>query len=304
MTVHAPSSMRRRRFRGGLLLVLPVLVLGVLAAGPVSASGPDQRIIGGTPVPAGKYPFQAALLGQTFGSDDWARQFCGGSLIGPDTVLTAAHCVDFIGSGPDAELNIRDFRVVVGRTVLTTHQGQKRHVTSIAIHPRWDPSTGQFDAAVVTLDAPIKGITPIKLVTPGTDALQRPGRRVLAIGWGNVIQQPFGPGPGGIHYPHRLREVWVPLVSKSECVTAYAHDGTSDVDPVTMICAGRTNKDTCQGDSGGPLFVPASGGGYIEIGITSSGNGCGATGYPGIYTKLSNLSIGNFIQEAAGGAPV
>jgi Trypsin len=61
--------------------------------------------------------------------------------------------------------------VVVGRTVLTSTQGQKRRVAAISIHPRWDPETFSFDAAVVHLAAPINGIRPIMLVTPGVDAL-------------------------------------------------------------------------------------------------------------------------------------
>jgi len=66
-----------------------------------------------------------------------------------------------------------------------------------------------------------------------------------------------------------------------------------------------TNKDTCQGDSGGPLFFKVAGGpGYIQAGITSWGIGCGATGFPGVYTRLGNRRIGNFILGATGGVPV
>jgi secreted trypsin-like serine protease len=70
------------------------------------------------------------------------------------------------------------------------------------------------------------------------------------------------------------------------------------------LCAGRTNLDTCQGDSGGPLFFEAVGGGFIQAGITSWGIGCGAAGFPGVYTRLSNRGVGNFILSATGGVPV
>jgi secreted trypsin-like serine protease len=258
------------------------------------------KIVGGTAVPNGKYKFQAALLAQSFGTNDFQRQYCGGSLITPFEVLTAAHCVDFVGDDPE-QVPISDLRVVVGRTVLTSTQGQKRRVAAIDIHPRWNPVTFSFDAAVVHLASPVNGIRPVALVTPGVDALERPGTLATVTGWGNTIQQPAGPGGGGIHYPDRMREAQVPITSRAECRTVYAA-ADSPID-ATMLCAGRTNRDTCQGDSGGPLFFKAVGPGYIHAGITSWGVGCGATGFPGVYTRLSNRGVGNFILSATGGVP-
>jgi secreted trypsin-like serine protease len=81
--------------------------------------------VGGTAVPNGKYKFQAALLALSFGSNDFERQYCGGSLITPFEVLTAAHCVELVGDEP-GQLPVSDLRVVVGRTVLTSTQGHKR----------------------------------------------------------------------------------------------------------------------------------------------------------------------------------
>jgi secreted trypsin-like serine protease len=74
------------------------------------------KVVGGRPVPNGRYKFQAALLAQSLGNDDFQRQYCGGSLITPFEVLTAAHCVDFIGDAPD-QVPLSDLRVVVGPTV-------------------------------------------------------------------------------------------------------------------------------------------------------------------------------------------
>jgi secreted trypsin-like serine protease len=259
------------------------------------------KIVGGQPVPNGKYRFQAALLIQSLGNNDYQRQYCGGSLITPFQVLTAAHCVEFFGDDPE-QLPLSDLRVVVGRTVLTSTQGQKRRAAAISIHPRWNPNTFSFDVAVVHLASPINGIRPIALVTPGVDALERPGTLATVTGWGNTIQQPAGPGGGGVNFPDRMQEAKVPITSRAECATAYA---TADL-PITatMLCAGRTNLDTCQGDSGGPLFFKSTGPGFIQAGITSWGIGCGATGFPGVYTRLSNRGVGNFILEVTGGVPV
>ena len=263
--------------------------------------GVTTKIVGDQPVPNGKYRFQAALLAQSFGTDDWQRQYCGASLITPFEVLTAAHCVDFVGDEPE-QVPISDLRVVVGRTVLTSTQGQKRRVAAIDIHPRWDPVNFSFDVAVVHLASPVNGIRPVMLVTPGVDALERPGTLATVTGWGNTIQQPAGPGGGGVNYPDRMREAQVPITSRAECATVYANAG-APID-ATMLCAGRTNLDTCQGDSGGPLFFKAVGGGFIQAGITSWGFGCGATGFPGVYTRLSNRGVGNFILSVTGGVPV
>jgi secreted trypsin-like serine protease len=302
------------------VVVATLALMMALAGGPAALaaskrlpirSGPDgvsrasggvtTKIVGGTAVPNGKYTFQAALLAQSFGTNDFERQYCGGSLITPFEVLTAAHCVEFFGDEP-GQLPISDLRVVVGRTVLTSTQGQKRRVAAISIHPRWDPEIFSFDAAVVHLASPINGIRPIMLVTPGVDALERPGTLATATGWGNTIQQPAGPGGGGVSYPDRMREAQIPITSRAECRTAYASAGIT-ID-ATMLCAGRTNLDTCQGDSGGPLFFRAVGGGFLQAGITSWGIGCGATGFPGVYTRLSNRGVGNFILSVTGGVPV
>ena len=303
------------------VIVATLALMMVLAGGPAALaatkrlpikSGPNgvsrdsggvsTKIVGGTAVPNGKYKFQAALLAQSFGTNDWERQYCGGSLITPFEVLTAAHCVEFVGDEP-GQLPLSDLPVVVGRTVLTSTQGQKRRVAAISIHPRWDPATFSFDAAVVHLASPITGIRPVALVSPGVDALERPGTLATVTGWGNTIQQPAGPGGGGVSYPNRMQEAQVPITSRAECRTAYATAGLT-ID-ATMLCAGRTNLDSCQGDSGGPLFVKAVGSpGYIQVGITSWGVGCGATGFPGVYTRLGNRAVGNFVLNQTGGVPV
>ena len=298
-----------RRLGHGLVLTLLTLVLPVVpvaAAGPSGASAgtaPVPTVIGGEPVANGTYPFQAGILAMSFGDDDFQRQFCGGTLISPFHVLTAAHCVDFIGPD-DGMVPLDDIRIVVGRTALRSHQGERRHAAAVDFHPRWNSDTGSFDVGIVTLARPVENIEPIHLVSPGSDAMERPGTRLTATGWGNTIQQDPGPGSGGIHYPNRLRQVVVSLLSRTECTSAYTIDGVTYFDGRVSICAGSTGKDTCQGDSGGPLFVAAVTGGWIQVGITSSGIGCGATGYPGIYTRLSNRKVGNFILESTGGVPV
>jgi secreted trypsin-like serine protease len=293
----APIGVRRMRLVA-LVLVAAIAALGVgLDPAAAGASGQiDPRVVGGSPVAYGQYPFQTALLGLPFGPTAFEQQYCGGSLISASYVLTAAHCVDFVGFG----LPLHQLRLVIGRTVLTGPGGYVRSAASITIHPGWNPVTGRDDVAVVRLDRPVTGIQPIKPATPGTDALERPGRLATVTGWGDINQQDPGHEVPPV-YANRMRAGQVPIVADDECQAAYA--GNGPIFAATQICAGRTGHDTCQGDSGGPMFVAVPGG-YRQIGITSEGIGCASTGFPGIYTQVSALPIGNFIASATGGIPV
>jgi secreted trypsin-like serine protease len=278
--------MLRRRMAA--LAVAFAATMATVLTGTASAAPPP--VIGGTDVPNGKYPFMVTLQYEPFGPSAYDRHACGGTLIGPQAVLTAAHCV--YGLTPEI---IEDLSVIVGRTQLTdTSQGQSRGILEVFVHPGYNPEAGIGvpDVAVLILDDIVTGIQPVQLATPGTDALERPGRVVTAIGWGNTVQQETFPGGGGFVGADRLQEVNVPIVSDDECEISY--DGS--VEPAYEVCAGRTGKDTCQGDSGGPLFaaIPNSTR-VVQIGITSWGFGCGAAGFPGVYTQVSNEEVGAFI---------
>ncbi len=246
----------------------------------------DTRIIGGTAVPDGKYPFVAALLDTRNGSTAFYQQFCGGTLIDRDSVLTAAHCVYGEPASP--------LRVTVGRTVLDSNQGQKLAVSRIFVHPDYNPASSQaYDAAVLKLSGPVPGITPIKLATSSQDFLENPGRNATVAGWGNTNQQsPSMSEPD--YYVNRMREAQVPLVSDATAKSVYGNDYFSGL----MVAAGKTGKDTCQGDSGGPMFAKTNGL-YTQIGITSFGTGCGAPGYPGVYAEVNASSIRTFITNSA-----
>jgi secreted trypsin-like serine protease len=234
------------------------------------------------------------LLNTNNGSTAFEQQFCGATLIDGNSVLTAAHCVEGVEVEPASPL-----RVIVGRTVLDSNQGQERTVSQIFIHPDWDNSTFVNDAAVLKLSSPVSGITPIKLATSSQNILESPGRNATVAGWGNTVGQPADGSDAGSSYPNRMREAQVPIVSDSSAEQVYDPIyGPSGYIPPIQVAAGKTGKDTCQGDSGGPIFALA-GGKYRQIGITSWGIGCGASGYPGVYAEVNASSIRGFITTAA-----
>ena len=288
----AEGGMRERRYRGRYLLAALAIAMavGLGAAVPVLAQDEDgsihPQVVGGTPVPDGKYPFMTSIQADTSDRPPYKEHFCGGTLIDQDSVLTAAHCVFGESAAP--------LRVTVGRTVLDSNQGQKRSVSKIFIHPLYNPSLNDaHDAAVLKLSSPVSGIGPIKLATSNQDFLESPGRNATVAGWGNTIAQPAG-GSAGNSFPNRMREAQVPLVSDDQAASVY---GSSYFNSL-MVAAGKEGKDTCQGDSGGPMFAKVSSS-YRQIGITSFGIGCGADGFPGVYTEVNASPIRSFITNAA-----
>src|SRR5215210_92235 len=280
----------RRSVTRHLLAMVFAMVLGLSVAVPVFAAGGggiQPRIVGGTPVPNGDLRFVASLGNVNYGSTAYGRFFCGASLIDRDSVLTAAHCVKGTPKQP--------LRVTLGRTVLTSGQGQTRRVARISIHPRFEGVTSlTYDAAVLTLKNPVDGIAPIRLAGIAQNPLEKPGSLAKIAGWGNTIKQPPN-GSNGSNYPDRMREAWVPIVSDARARDAY---GPRYVGAL-MVAAGREGKDACNGDSGGPMFAALSGKRY-QIGITSFGRGCGARAYPGAYTEVNASAIRTFIVNAAG----
>jgi secreted trypsin-like serine protease len=283
------STVLRRSTARRLLIVVFGLTVGMIVTVPVFAAdgGIGPRVVGGEPVPDGDYPFVTSLGDTRYGGTAYIRHFCGASLIDRDSVLTAAHCVLDTPKWP--------LRVTVGRTVLSGGGGQTRRVSRIVIHPRFNGvSNAKYDAAVLTLNNPVRGIAAIRLAGASQDELEKPGRLVTVAGWGNTIKQPPN-GDNGSRYPDRMHVAHVPIVSDARARDVY---GSSYVGAL-MIAAGKDGKDTCDGDSGGPMFARQDDKRY-QIGITSFGKGCGASGYPGVYTEVNARAIRAFIVNAAG----
>ncbi|WP_395791853.1 serine protease [Aquimonas sp.] len=229
-------------------------------------------IVGGTLATASDNPFQVALLQRNIANTANA-QFCGGTLYKANYIITAAHCSDFVTTG--------QVQVLTGTRRLDG-SGVRRNVTRIVIHPSYNASTYDYDVAVWQLSSSATGAPLASLAT--ADPAQ--GTALLATGWGATSE--------GGSSPIDLRKVSVPLASRTNCNDSNSYSGEITS---RMLCAGRDSGgiDTCQGDSGGPLAR-----GSVLTGITSWGNGCASPNYFGVYTRISNTAIRNFITGIAG----
>jgi len=231
------------------------------------------KIVGGSVAGSSDNPFQVALLTKSV-ADNFQAQFCGGTLVKANVIVTAAHCSDFVTAG--------QVQVLTGTRNLDG-TGTRRNVTKIAIHPSWNPNTFDYDVAVWTLSSSATGI-PLASLTSADPAV---GTSLLVTGWGSLSE--------GGSFPINLRKVSVPLASRTNCNDSNSYNGQITA---RMICAGYDagGKDSCQGDSGGPLTRSGS----ILTGIVSWGDGCARANKFGIYTRVSNSSVRNFIVTQAG----
>lgn len=260
-----------------LISFLALFTLGLTTAEVVTAQSkselelrsPIPDIVGGTVADEGEYPWQAMLLNNS------GRFYCGGSLISPNWVLTAAHCIE----------GIEVKNVVLGAHLRTNTSEVSRQTFAVVrtiVHPNYDGNSFNNDIGLIELDGVAVLDDRVAVVslaqTPADDALFAPNQVAVVTGWGATAESGSASSV--------LREVSVPIVSHEACNQAYQGAITG-----SMMCAGYPNggKDSCAGDSGGPLIVSDGGSGWKQAGIVSWGAGCARPLYYGVYTKLFNF---------------
>ncbi|XP_034941240.1 proclotting enzyme isoform X2 [Chelonus insularis] len=234
------------------------------------------RVVGGEEALPGRWPWMAAIfLHGSRRTEFW----CGGSLIGPRHILTAAHCTRDQRQRPFAA---RQFTVRLGDIDLERDDEpsspETYGVKAIHAHPKFSRVGFYNDIAILELSRPVRKspyVIPICLPQGRyrNEAFQ--GARPTVVGWGTTY---YGGKESTVQ-----RQAVLPVWRNEDCNDAYFQPITGN-----FLCAGYSQggKDACQGDSGGPLMLRAEGK-WMQIGIVSFGNKCGEPGYPGVYTRVT-----------------
>lgn len=225
----------------------------------------DGRIIGGLPTTIANFPYQVSLQYR-------GQHICGGAIVRPNVVITAAHCVQ-------KTMRVSAFKVRAGSSQYA-RGGQLLAVQRIHRHEGYSATTYNLDVALLQLERELvytQTVQPVALAT--RNAMLPPQAKLFVSGWGLTSETGY--------VSAMLNYVDVQLIRQDTCMQNYKY-----VVPITaeMFCAGYSNggKDSCQGDSGGPLVTYYSGVATL-YGIVSWGVGCAQKEYPGVYAKVSAL---------------
>lgn len=258
------GAARRTKSAWAAIIGMGILA-GLILAAPSPAAPDTKRIVGGEEADPADWPYAAAL---TYFGD----QYCGATVIAPDAVLTAAHCVASGGK--------RWIRVITGRPDLReTTAGQTIRIDRVFIHPGFD-RVGDHDLAVLRLQDETTA-TPAALPTHEEDSADtEPGDPLRVAGWGSRRRD-------GAHPSMTLRETAQHPVRPRQCGRKFRRFTSR-----TQICtrgdemAPGTVTTSCYGDSGGPLVFDAPAADLVVGVVSYGGRRCGEA-KPTVYSRVA-----------------
>ena len=231
-----------------------------------SANAEPQDIIGGEVLPKGKRPYLASLgSGPSNVVGERAGHGCGASLIHPNVVLTAAHCVTCEpkdedenceregcpdgcgGFSPKEWVDFKRYDLTSGlegvdRRKLSQTEGEGTNY--VQRHPDYVRVGLGNDFAIICLEQPVDGITPVKLNSDRNIPVD--GKKLEVFGWGNTNPD----SDADPIYPDLPQTVTVDYITNEACMEPAPFEYKAGRITENMMCAAAPGKDSCQGDSG------------------------------------------------------
>uniref|UniRef100_A0A452GEX2 Ovochymase 1 n=1 Tax=Gopherus agassizii TaxID=38772 RepID=A0A452GEX2_9SAUR len=272
MLIHFESDGENnfRGFKARFTFLSGCCVADVCGFPPFSPQWLSGRVVGGEEACPHCWPWQVAL--QFLGDHQ-----CGGVVISPTWVLTAAHCIQ----STNRPLH---WTVIVGDhdRILKESTEQVRRVKTIVVHPEFDTVSYDSDIALIQLDAPLEYNTVVRpICLPNSTQPLSSSVLCTMTGWGSTQE-----ADGSL--ASRLQQTQVPILESEICEKNYYFNHPGGI-TARMLCAGFASsggQDSCQGDSGGPLVCRNEREPFILYGIISWGVGCARPKKPGVYTRV------------------